>query len=90
MAFFVYFYFSHNASNCQEFSKDDYQCEKNSLDTEGVSSMCEVAERLENRGEAKLGKLMSLLLEKGLVADATKAATDEKARHELYKKYGIE
>ena len=55
--------------------------------------MCDVAQRLENRGiakgEAKLAKLMSLLLEKGLVADATKAATDEKARQEMYKKYGI-
>ena len=59
--------------------------------------MCDVAQRLENRGitkgeakgEAKLAKLMSLLLEKGLVADATKAANDEKMREKLYKNYGI-
>ena len=71
----------------------DNRYEEILLDKKGVSSMCDVAQRLENRGiakgEAKLAKLMSLLLEKGLVADATKAATDEKARQEMYKKYGI-
>lgn len=80
----------------------DNRYEEISLNKEGVVSMCDVAERLENRGiakgeaigeakgEAKLGKLISLLLEKGLVADAKKAAVDEKARHELYKKHGLE
>ena len=75
----------------------DNRYEEILLDKKGVSSMCDVAERLENRGiakglakgEAKLAKLMSLLLEKGLVAEATKAATDKKARQEMYKKYGI-
>lgn len=56
--------------------------------------ICEVAERLENRGraegEAKLGKLIDILMEKGLQSDIKKAATDEKARQELYRKYGID
>ena len=40
-------------------------------------------------GENALGKLMDILLSKGDVANAKLAATDEKARKELYRKYGI-
>ena len=40
-------------------------------------------------GENALGKLMDILLRKGDVANAKLAATDEKARKELYRKYGI-
>lgn len=76
----------------------DNRYEKILFDKEGVTSMCDVAERLENRGraegraegEAKLGKLIDILMEKGLQSDIKKAATDEKARQELYRKYGID
>ena len=86
-----------NAPEVISVMTGDNRYEEILLDKKGVSSMCDVAQRLENRGitkgeakgEAKLAKLMSLLLEKGLVADATKAATDEKTRQEMYKKYGI-
>lgn len=71
----------------------DNRYEENSFNKEGVSSMCDVAERLENRGiakgEAKLGRLIDLLIKKGLQEDIQKAATDEKARQEMYKKYDI-
>lgn len=76
------------------------------LDKKGVRNMCDVADRLEKigfekgeakgeaegkaKGEAKLGKLIVLLTEKGLEADILKAASDEKARQEMYKKYGID
>lgn len=40
-------------------------------------------------GENALGKLMDILLSKGDVTNAKFAATDEKARKELYRKYGI-
>ena len=68
----------------------------------GVRNMCDVADRLEQIGfekgeaigktigEEKLGKLIVLLTEKGLEADILKAASDEKARQEMYKKYGID
>ena len=75
----------------------DNRYEENSFNKEGVSSMCDVAERLENRGiakgeaigEAKLGRLIDLLIKKGLQEDIQKVATDEKARQEMYKKYDI-
>ena len=75
----------------------DNRYEEISLNKEGVVSMCDVAERLENRGiakgmakgEAKLGRLIDLLIKKGLQEDIQKAATDEKARQEMYKKYDI-
>lgn len=58
-----------------------------------VEAMCTYTANIkaesEARGEAKLGKLIALLQQKGLQADITKAATDENARHEMYKKYGI-
>lgn len=41
------------------------------------------------QGENKLAKLISLLLQKGLTSEAEKAANDEKARQEMYQKYGI-
>ena len=41
-------------------------------------------------GEAKLGKLIDILMEKGLKSDIKKATADEKARQELYRKYGID
>lgn len=54
---------------------------------------CEVAERLESigitKGEERLAKLISLLIDKGLMEDVKKVTTDKKARQELYKKYGI-
>lgn len=40
-------------------------------------------------GENAIGKLMDILLSKGDVTNAKLAATDEKARKELYRKYGI-
>ena len=75
----------------------DNRYEEISLNKEGVVSMCDVAERLENRGiakgmakgEAKLGRLIDLLIKKGLQEDIQKVATDEKARQEMYKKYDI-
>ena len=41
-------------------------------------------------GEGNLAKLMSILLEKGLVQDAQKAATDKGFRDRLYAEYQLE
>lgn len=55
--------------------------------------MCEVLDEVEARGEARgeaiLGELISVLLEEGKTEEAKKAASDEKTRKRLYKKYGI-
>lgn len=40
-------------------------------------------------GEQMLGKLIDILLNEGRTADARLAATNEEARKEFYKKYGI-
>ena len=42
-----------------------------------------------SRGESMLGKLIKCLMEDGKTEDIDKVATDEAARKELYKHYGI-
>lgn len=60
-------------------------------DKEGrsVRNMCDVAQRLEDKGEKKLAKLIDTLLQKGLLEEAKLASKDEKARKEMYRKYNI-
>ena len=43
----------------------------------------------EAKGEGKLAKLINLLLSENNVTDALKVTQDEKARQEMYKKYGL-
>lgn len=62
-----------------------------------VTTMCEVADRLENRGriegriegENKLATLISRLFDAGRNADAELAAKDEEARKRFYREFGI-
>ena len=42
-----------------------------------------------SQGEAMLGKLISCLISDGRTSDIEKVTTDEAARKELYKQYGI-
>ena len=68
---------------------------------EKVNTMCEVAERLVNRGiaqgriegkiegEAMLASLMKSLLSAGRNEDAVLATEDEEARKRFYKEFGI-
>lgn len=70
-------------------------------DRKGVNTMCDVAERLVNKGrtegrlegqlegEKKLARLMNVLLSAGRTDDAQKAASDEEARKKFYREYGI-
>ncbi len=51
--------------------------------------MCDVAQRLEDKGEERFAKLMDTLLQKGLLEEAKLASKDEKARKEMYRKYNI-
>ena len=48
-----------------------------------------VWERGIRQGENALGKLINILLSKGEVENAQLVATDEEARKEFYKKYGM-
>ncbi len=48
-----------------------------------------LVEKGEIKGEAKLAKLMKLLLSEGRNDDALKASTDEEARKQLYREKGI-
>lgn len=47
-------------------------------------------EEARKEGENKISRLMLLLLSQGLADDAKKAATDDKFRQDMYKKYNIE
>ena len=40
-------------------------------------------------GLERFGRLMSLLLERGMTEEAKKAAADEENRQEMYRAYGI-
>ena len=40
-------------------------------------------------GEDLLGKLVSILLSKGMVTEASRAASDKSVRQQLYKEYGL-
>lgn len=62
-----------------------------------VKTMCDVAERLVNKGrlegqlegENKLAQLMRALLSTGRTEDAQKAASDGEARKKFYREFGI-
>lgn len=60
---------------------------------EEVGRMCTyttyVVKTSEKRGETKLGHLMQVLFDKGLIEEAKKASADEAVRKELYRKYNI-
>ena len=56
---------------------------------EGGIKMCNVLDAREARGEARLGKLISLLLEKNLLEEAKKVAENKKVREEYYALYNI-
>lgn len=84
---------------------DVYQEVLLSEDGKEVSTMCDVAERLVNKGrtegrlegrlegqlegENKLARLMRVLLSTGRTEDAQKAASDEEARKKFYREFGI-
>lgn len=81
--------------------KEKYSMKMESGLSREVDLMCNLSGYVEEKGiekgiqkgreegENALGKLMDILLSKGDVANAKLAATDEKARKELYRKYGI-
>ncbi len=48
-----------------------------------------VAEHLVNMGEARLGKLINLLLQNNRIEDVKKASFDKEARKKFYKEFGI-
>ena len=62
-----------------------------------VHKMCEVLDRVEERGrvegitegENRLGKLIIVLNNKGRQEDIIRASTDAKAREALYKEFNI-
>ncbi len=58
-------------------------------DRKGVNTMCDVAERLVNKGEDKLALLIRKLNEVGRSDDIIKAASDEEARKKFYREFGI-
>lgn len=59
----------------------------------GVKNMDAMLDRLlskgQAQGEARLGKLINLLLQDNRIEDATKASVDEEARKKFYKEFGI-
>lgn len=76
-------------TNDVKYRQTKHQIEE--LKKKGVKvSMCWVAQELWEKGENKLARLMNYLLSNGLTEEAQKAASDEKARKEMYIKYGIE
>ena len=58
-----------------------------------MGMVCDVAERLENRGrmegETRMASLVSKLLAAKRYDDIEKATTDEAARKRFYKEFGI-
>lgn len=46
-------------------------------------------EHLVNMGEARLGKLINLLLQNNRIEDVKKASVDKEARKKFYKEFGI-
>ena len=56
---------------------------------EGVYTMCDVAERLEKKGESRLADLIKILLAENRIDELGKVASDEEERKRLYKEYGI-
>ena len=54
-----------------------------------VTTMCEVAERLVNKGENLLATLISKLLLEGRNEDVELAVNDENARKKLYEEFGL-
>lgn len=73
----------------------DYRYQDVLLDEKGkeVKTMCDVIDRLENKGrlegEQRLGRLICELLNAGRTEDAKKAASDEEARKKFYREFGI-
>ena len=59
-------------------------------DTEEVYTMCEVLDRVENKGEEKVTKLYLILIKEGKVSEFEKACKDREYRKKLYIQYGIE
>lgn len=59
----------------------------------GAKNMDAMLDRLlskgQAQGEARLGKLINLLLQDNRIEDATKASVDEEARKKFYKEFGI-
>lgn len=54
-----------------------------------VTTMCEILDRAEQRGEALFASLVSQLLALGRTEDAELAANDEEARKRFYKEFGL-
>ena len=74
------------------FTNDD-RYEMILADKEEVHNMCEVADRLVNKGieegQSILAMLINKLLAAGKTDDAMRVTTDEDFREELYRQYGI-
>ena len=51
--------------------------------------MCEVLDKVENRGENKMALLMKKLFDQNRVDDAKKASENEEYRAKLMKEFGI-
>ena len=65
----------------EEILAEKEKGEYNTMDT--------VAEHLVNMGEARLGKLINLLLQNNRIEDVKKASVDKEARKKFYKEFGI-
>lgn len=81
----------------KQLLKDKYSMKMESGLSREVDLMCNLSGYVEERGiqkgvqqgENALGRLVNILLSKGEVENAQLVATDEEARKEFYKKYGI-
>ena len=54
-----------------------------------ASNMCEVLDKVENRGENKVALLMKKLFDQNRIDDAKKASENEEYRAKLMKEFGI-
>lgn len=81
----------------KQLLKDKYSMKMESGLSREVDLMCNLSGYVEEsgiqkgvqQGENALGRLVNILLSKGEVENAQLVATDEEARKEFYKKYGI-
>ena len=55
----------------------------------GPRNMCDVLDKVENRGESKVALLMKKLFDQNRIEDAKKASENEEYRIKLMKEFGI-
>lgn len=55
----------------------------------GTRNMCEVLDKVENKGENKMASLMKMLFDQNRIDDAKRASEDEAYRAKLMAEFGI-